>query len=78
MIVPATRHRPTGALVVPDTMAPAGYDCASVMVVFGNDSPVPVIEVHAPVPGGFHCAYRLPADAPAAQVAGCAKAAQAR
>src|SRR6266481_6746303 len=37
LTVAATRHRSTGALVVPDTTVPAAYVWASVLVVFGSD-----------------------------------------
>src|SRR5215471_264674 len=36
--VAATRHRSNGALVVPETTAPAVYDWASVIVVLGSES----------------------------------------
>jgi hypothetical protein len=35
--VPATRQRSTGAVVEPDIVSPAVYDCASVMVVLGSE-----------------------------------------
>src|SRR6185295_4550907 len=36
LIVPATRQRSTGAFVEPETVLPAVYDCARVIVVSGR------------------------------------------
>jgi hypothetical protein len=37
LTVPATRHKSSGAVVVPETVSPAVYDCANVIVVFGKE-----------------------------------------
>src|SRR5690348_8790073 len=48
LTVAATRHRSTGALVVPDTTAPAAYACASVIVVLGRARPARSEQIVAP------------------------------
>src|SRR5580698_2616304 len=51
--VPATRQRPTGALVTPDTMSPARYNRASVIVVCGSDRPVRFEHIEAAAEGSI-------------------------
>jgi hypothetical protein len=41
------RQRSTGAVVVPDIVSPAVYDCASVIVVLGSDRLVRLEQVAA-------------------------------
>src|ERR1700722_14489887 len=49
--VPATRQRPTGALVTPDTISPARYDRASVTFVCGSERPASLAHIDAAAEG---------------------------
>ena len=57
--VPATRQRPTGALVTPDTISPARYDWASVIFVCGSERPVRFAHIDAAAEGSICKAKEL-------------------
>ena len=69
LIVPATRQRSTGALVEPETVLPAVYDWASVIVVSGSRKLVRSAQLAAAAEGAACIAAAAPSSSGATRLA---------